>query len=146
MKRNSKAISLIECVAAISVMTPIMVGCCMAIQEVSQAYQIKQGLAQAARQAACDMSAVYLQSPLVDNNRAIQNSFVYGKITVPGVVTHQSQFDNAVFDVAANPRLVSVTVHYRSDGNTNLAVFPSVDPLKLGSNIDLNATATYSLD
>jgi Flp pilus assembly protein TadG len=146
MRSNNKALSLIECVAAIAVMVPIMIGCCMAIQEVSQAYQIKQGLAQAARQAARDMAAAYAQSKQIDGSREVQNSFVYNKVKVPGAVTHPTQFDTAVFETSVDPKVVSVTVHYKSNGSTELPAFPTFDPINLGSNFDLNATATYALD
>lgn len=137
---------MIETVATIAVMVPVMIACVMAVQEVSQAYQIKQGLSQGARQAARDLAVAYSQSKMVENDRSVQNSMVYSKIKIPGVITHESQFDNGSFDTSSTPPTVTVNVHYKSDGATQLPQFPSFDPLGLGANFDLNATATYSLE
>ena len=145
MVRRSNGLSLIEAVAAVAVMVPILFACLMAVQEVSQGYQIKQGLSQAARQAAQDMASAYQQSSAVASDRSSQDSIVYSKITVPGAVAHQSQFDDASFDTASTPQTVTITVHYKSDGNTNLPQFPSFDPINLGANFDMNASSTYSL-
>jgi Flp pilus assembly protein TadG len=137
--------TLIEATATICVMLPIMITVVMAIQEVSQAYQLKQGLAQAARQAVRDLAAQYGVSEMIATDRASQDATVYSKVTVPGVVSHQSQFDDGVFDTVSDPPKVTVTVHYKCNATTGLPLFPAFDPLNWGSNVDLNASATYSL-
>lgn len=146
MSRKSSGLSLIETAAAAVVMIPVMIACVMAVQEVSEAYQIKQGLSQGARQAARDLAVAYSQSNLVENDRSLQDSMVYTKIKIPRIVSDKSQFDNATFDTSATPPTVTVNVHYRSDGTTGLPPFPSFDPLNIGANFDLNASATYSLE
>jgi hypothetical protein len=145
LRKSAKGITLIEAVGTIVLMIPIMMACIMAVQEVSQAYAIKQGLAQAARQAAADLAVAYEQSHLVAQSRALQDSLVFSKIAVRNAVTSATQFDDGQFDTAADPPSVTVTVHYRANAITNLPAFPAIDPINLGSSLDLNASATYSL-
>lgn len=146
MSRRTSGLSLIEAAAAAVVMIPVMITCVMAVQEVSEAYQIKQGLSQGARQAARDLAVAYSQSELIENDRSLQDSMVYSKIKIARAVNDKSQFDNATFDTSASPPTVTVNVHYKSGADTGLPPFPSFDPLNLGASFDLNAAATYSLE
>ena len=145
MVSNKRGISLLECISCAGLLIPLFMSCCLAMQEFSQAYKIKQGLLKAARQASSDLSLAFERSPKIAMNRAAQDANVYGAIAVAGIVVHKSQFDNAVFNLAKEPHTVTVTVHYRSDAATGLPGFPSLDPLKLGAIVDLKSTVTCPL-
>lgn len=127
-----------------TVMIPILASCAMVISEVTHAYLIKQGLQQCAREAARSMGAMYNETPMVVSSRSAQDSLVYNNVRLSNVVNSSVQFDNATFDTAANPATVTVNVRYTS-GQNGLAAFPLFDPLNLGSNFKISASATYPL-
>lgn len=143
--RRSGAFTLAETVGSMSLMIPIIIGCFMAFVEVSQAFSLRQDLSQAARQAAYDMAVAYEKTPFVANSRSSQDSLVYNGIRKSNVINNSQQFDNAEFDLSTTPGNVTVTVHYQS-GQHGLPAFPTFDPLNIGANFPLQASATYSLN
>lgn len=142
---RSNGFTLAETVGTMSLMIPLIVGCFMAFVEVSQAFSLRQDLSQAARQAAYDMAVAYEKTPFVATSRSSQNTLVYNGIRKNNVINSSQQFDDAVFDLSDTPGSVTVTVHYQS-GQHNLPIFPTFDPLNLGANFPLQASATYSLN
>ena len=143
--RNRTGMSLAETAASMSFMLPVIMVVAFAVMEVSQAYMIKEGLSQAARQAARDLSFAYAQTKMVATDRNMQNNMVFNNIRVRNVVNASAQFDNAVFNEAVEPPIVTVTVHYTSNEN-GLPKFPNPDPLNIGDSLELNATSTYSVE
>lgn len=144
MRKRNKGLTLVEAVAAMTVMVPILASSAMVISEVTHAYLIKQGLQQCAREAARSMGAMYNETGLIVYSRTLQNSLVYNNVRLSNIVNASSQFDDAVFDTTAQPPTVTVNVRYTSAQN-GLPAFPMVDPLNLGSNYKINAVATYPL-
>lgn len=140
---RSKGFTLAETAGAMTVMIPVIVAIFMAFTEVAQAFAIRQDLSQAAREAAYDMAVAYEKSSFVAANRSAQDA-VYSGIRKANVINANQQFDDAVFDFGSTPGSVSVTVHYTSNQN-GLPAFPTFDPLNLGANFPLQATATYAL-
>lgn len=142
---RSGGFTLAETVGTMSLMIPLIIGCFMAFVEVSQAFSLRQDLSQAARQAAYDMAVAYEKTPFVLTSRGSQNTLVYNGIRKSNVINSSQQFDDAVFDLSDTPGSVTVTVHYQS-GQHNLPTFPTFDPLNIGANFPLQASATYSLN
>lgn len=142
-KNSEKAITLVETVAVMSVMVPILMSAVFVIAEVSHFYVIKQGLVHASRQAARSMVAMYDESPMISSSRSLQNAMVYDKIRVDSIVNASSQFDSAVFNSKSLPPVVTVTVHYKG-GQHGLMQFPLFDPLNIGAS-SIGASATYTL-
>jgi hypothetical protein len=142
--RNTRGLSLAETAASFVVLLPVLVLIVYTISEVAHVYMIKEGLSEAARRAARDVSAAYHGSKLVATNRSLQDR-VYKNIRVPNVVHDPSQFNDAVFDLNSTPQTVTVRVHFRS-AQFGLPRFPNVDPLNLQNVLKLNASATYYVE
>ena len=144
MRARKRGITLVESVASMTVMIPILTSCAMVISEVTHAYVIKQGLQQSAREAARGLAAVYAESKMVDGSRSLQDQLVYDNVRSSNVVNASAQFDTAVFNTASSPPTVTVNVRYTSAQN-GLSAFPLFDPLNLGSSFKINAEATYPI-
>ena len=144
MRRSTRGITLTEAVAAMAVMIPILTSSALVVSEVTHAYVIKQGLQQCAREAARSMAAMAEETSMIQNSRSLQNSLVFDAVRQMNIVNASAQFDNASFDMAASPPTVTVNVHYTSNQN-GLPQFPLFDPLNLGPNFKIDASATYPI-
>ena len=144
-QRRSKGAVLAEFAAVMALMFPVLMLILFVVLEMAQAYLIKDALSQAARQAARDLAIVYGQDPTIQFSRANQDSTVFSKIQIPNVVNSAVQFSNPVWNSAASPPTVSVSVSYTS-GKNGLPVFPNPDPLSLGSSFSLSGSSTYRLE
>lgn len=136
--------AIVEGAAALTVLLPVVILLVLAAMEISYAYVLKGSLTEAAREAARSLSIAYGQDPTIATNRSLQDSKVLTKIRIANVVNNEGQFDNPVFDTAADPPTVTVTVRYLSQ-QFGLPPFPNPDPLNLGSNFQLTGVSTYRL-
>ncbi|MBI4533789.1 MAG: pilus assembly protein [Candidatus Melainabacteria bacterium] len=143
--RTPQGVSIAEAAASLGLLLPLVILVVFVILEASYAYLIKTSLSQAARQAARDLAIAYGQNSQVATSRALQDSMVFSNIQISKMVTSTQQFDNPVFNAAADPPTVSVTVRYLS-GQYGLPVFPNPDPLNLGSSFIITASSTYRLE
>jgi Flp pilus assembly protein TadG len=138
---------LVETAATIALVVPLcFYAICVGI-EACQVYGISQGLQQAARESARLLASTYAVDPGIVGNTGDQTTYgflpVINSNTLTGVVADTSQF-TADFNTTT-PASVTVTVTYAS-GKYGLATFPSIDPLFLGQNYQLKASATYTLE
>ena len=143
--RKARAVSIAEAAAVTSLLLPLLILVLFVVVEATQAYLIKNSLAEAARQAARDLSVEYGQDPAVAGSRSLQDTLVFDKIRIKNVVNDSQQFNNPVFDTSADPPTVKVTVEYKG-GQYGLPSFPNPDPLQLGKNFKIDATSTYRLE
>jgi Flp pilus assembly protein TadG len=127
------------------ILLPVLITILFVVVEASQAYMIKESLANGARQAARDLAVAYGQNSTIANNRSMEDSWVFDNIRIKNIINSDTQFDDPVWDTSGQPPTVTVTVNYTS-GQNGLPPFPNPDPLKLGNNFKLNATATYRLE
>lgn len=127
------------------ILIPVMMVVILVVWEVSQAYFLKSSLAQAARQAARQLSISYGSNPDIATNRSLQESLVLDHIRLGGVIADTSQFSPIVFQTDTVPHTVTVHVRY-SSGLYGLPLFPGPDPLHLGSAFSLSADSTYRLE
>ena len=145
IRRDSRGAGIAETAAAMSLMIPIIFAVLFVVVEASQAYMIKETLAQSARQAARDLSVQYGKSSAIQYDRSMQDVMVFDNIRVQNVINASEQFDDPVWNTTANPPTVSVHLTYTSN-QYGLPPFPNPDPLHLGSNFILDATSTYRLE
>jgi Flp pilus assembly protein TadG len=146
IRRQATGATIAEAGAALGLLLPLAFTLIFVVMEGSYYYLIKDSLSQASRQAARDLSIAYGQNGgTIANSRALQNSMVFDRIRIRNMVNASAQFDNPVFQTAAEPFTVSVTVRY-TGGTNGLPTFPNPDPLRLGRNITLTASSTYRLE
>ncbi len=143
--RGASGAVLAEFAAVMALMFPVLIVILFVVLEMAHAYLIKDALSQAARQAARDLSIVYGQDPSIQFSRANQDAIVFNKIQIPNIVNSALQFSNPVWNTAASPPTVSVSVSYTS-GKNGLPVFPNPDPLNLGNSFTLSGSSTYRLE
>jgi hypothetical protein len=127
------------------ILVPVLFMVLYVVIEASKAYYLKEALSQGARQAARDMAIAYASNHNLENNKGMQDEFVFSKIRIPNVINHPDQFEEAQINSTAIPPTVSVTVHYLG-GQYGLPPFPDPDPLRLGSNFHITGTSTYRLE
>jgi hypothetical protein len=143
--RRQTGVTIAECAASLSLMLPIVITLLFVVLEASYAYLIKNSMAEAARQAARDLSIAYAKNPQVASDRSAQNASVYNKIRIRNMINNSQQFDDAQFDTGSDPPTVSVKVRYLS-GQFGLPTFPNPDFLNLGSRFRIDGDATYRLE
>lgn len=144
-------VTLVETAATIVIVIPLTIAAIFVAIEASQVYGINQGLQQAARDAARGLATAYASDFGIVNNASDQAKYGFSPVisskTLSNYVADESQFQ-ASFNPANPPNTpasVTVTVTYAS-GKFGLAPFPQVDPLFLGQNYQIKASATYSLE
>ncbi len=106
---------------------------------------LKSSLNDAARNAARNLSIDYGQNPSIAGNRSMEDTLVFDSIRINNIINSSSQFSDPTFDTASSPPVVTVTVKYKG-GTYGLPPFPNPDPLGLGKNFQVSATASYSLE
>lgn len=143
--RRKRGVSIAEAAASLVVLLPLMVAVLYVVLESSYAYLIKYCMSEAARQAARDLAIEYGQDNSIAGDRSKENTEVFDKIRIMNMVNDSGQFDDPVFDTAADPPTVVVTCRYVSN-TYGLPRFPNPDPLHLGGSFSINATATYRLE
>jgi Flp pilus assembly protein TadG len=144
-RRNQKGTSIAETAASMVILLPILIMVLFVVMEASQAYLIKEGLSQAAREAARNLAVAYGQSTSIVDSRTTQDDKVFDNIRIKNIVNASEQFDNPTWDTTGSPPIVTVRVEYKG-GQYGLSTFPNPDPLKLGQNFKLDATSTYRLE
>lgn len=145
--RAKRGAILVEAVSALGLMTPLFVLVIFVVMQASQAYVINASMAEAAAVAARALADYYQTNPEVVTNVAEQQA-IFSTITIPGMVTGNSQFSIASggWNLTSTPPKVTVTVSYLpGQGSPALAPYPVFDPLKLGSKFVISASSTYSL-
>jgi len=145
--RRGKGAYLVETAAAVAFAVPLTVYALCVGVEASQVWGISAGLQQAAREAARSLATTFAVDPGIVSNASDQATYGFQPVissgTLTNVVGDPSQF-SAVFNTTT-PASVTVTVTYAS-GKFGLLPFPQFDPLFLGSNYPMQATATYTLE
>lgn len=144
-KRETRGVAITEAAAALTLILPLIFLVIFVVLEASYAYTLKNALAEGAREAARNLAINYGQNQAIATDRTLQNAEVFDNIRITNVINNSSQFDDPVFNTAADPPTVEVTVHYRG-GQFGLPPFPNPDPLNLGSNFKIDATSTYRLE
>jgi hypothetical protein len=144
VRRRSKGVGIAETAAALVILLPTIIFIVFMALEVSYAYLLKSTLSEGAREAARNLSIAYGYDPTIVGDRAKSEAKSFDKIRIHNVINSSAQFSDPVWNTAADPPTVSVTVTYFSE-QYNLPKFPNPDPLKLGSNFILNGTSTYRL-
>ncbi len=143
--RTSRGSSIAEAAAAMGLMLPLIFIILYVIIEISQAYLIRQGLAESARSAARQLAVAYSQDNDIKVNRRLQNKLVFDSIRIPNVINSSAQFQNPVWDQSGNPPTVAVTVSY-TGGSNGLPAFPSPDPFNLQDMFHLAASSVYRVE
>ena len=145
LTRNQKGASIAETAASLVIFLPILIAVLFVVLEASQAYLIKEGLSQGAREAARNLAVQYGQNSQIQFNRSMQDTMVFDNIQIHDIINSSTQFDDPVWNTNAIPPTVQVTVHYTS-GQNGLPTFPNPDPLNLGNHFALDAVSTYRLE
>lgn len=141
---RKKGAVIAETGAAMAVLLPVVVTITFVILEVSYAYTIKNCLSEGARQAARTLSIAYGKDKSIADDRSKQDSLAFDKVRLNNMISDSRQFDDATFDTAADPPVVTVRVRYAS-GSYGLPTFPNPDPLNLGPSFVIASTSTYRL-
>lgn len=147
-KRFAGGGTLVESVAAIALILPLVVLVIFVTIEASQAYVICRSLNQGAYLAARELANCYKSDPSIQWDRAKQESMVYSNIRIPNMISSNSQFTCTSSDwkLTSSPPTVRVVVRYLGgQGSPALPSFPNPDPLKLGSSFVISSSATYGL-
>ena len=144
-RRRERGTTLSETAASMTIVVPLLLTILFAAVEVCQALTIKESLAQAAREAARNLSIAYAEDPTVATNRSLQNALVFDNVRINSIVNDSRQFGDPVFDDKSDPPVVRVQVSYQS-GQYGLPVFPAVDPLKLAGKVNLESTSVYRVE
>lgn len=129
--------------ASLLVVIPLILTVLFIAVEMVHAHMIQTVLSQAAEKAAHDFAYIYGSNPDIADNASAQED-VYQNIRSTNIINANEQFQS-VFATTSDPRTVTVTVSYLG-GQYGLTPFPQFDPLNLGSNFNLQATATYRLE
>lgn len=143
--RTHKGSSLVECAASMAVMLPLLMTILFVMMEMAQAYLIKEGLVQGAREAARGLAIAYNRNPSIAGNRTLADSSVLNNIRIQNIINASTQFNDPVWNTNQSPATVTVTVNYTSNKN-GLPQFPAVDPLNLAANFALSAASTYRIE
>ncbi|HEY9789546.1 MAG TPA: TadE/TadG family type IV pilus assembly protein [Candidatus Obscuribacterales bacterium] len=148
MKKRSvhsqRGSSLAELCAALVVVFPLFVLVLYVTLEACHAYLIKNGLNEATRQAARDLAKAYDQNVLITDSRALQDSEVLSKISIPGILNSTAQF-TVQFNETATPPNVAVSAVYEG-GKYGLSAFPTVNPLHLSNPFKIACQSVYRLE
>ena len=137
--------SLVETAVTIVFVVPLTFWVLFIAVEASQVYGISQALQQGAREAARRIATTYAVDPGIVGNSADQNKYGFDPVRINGVINDSSQFTATFTPDVSNPTSVTVTTVYAS-GKFGLSKFPDTDPLFLGPNYQIKATATYTLE
>jgi hypothetical protein len=143
--RHRNGQGLVEVSVTLSLLLPLFLIILHVTCEVAHAYMIKSALTQAASRATRNMTIAYWQDESIATNRGAQDSVVYDKLRVQGMIVDSRQFSDASFDLASSPPTVTVTVTY-TGGSFGLPKFPDPDPLGLGSRFIIKAAETQALE
>lgn len=143
--RLSKGATIAETGAAMALMIPLLFAVLFVVLEASQAYMIKESLAQGARQAARNLAVEYGKDSAIQYRRDLQDAQVFDQIRIVNIINASEQFSDPEWNTAATPPTVTVTCTYTANQH-GLAPFPNPDPLNLGPNFVLNATSTYRVE
>ncbi|MBX9688088.1 MAG: pilus assembly protein [Candidatus Obscuribacterales bacterium] len=133
-----------ELAASLLFIVPLVMVLLFAVLELVKAYAINSVLSEAARISSRQLAVLYPDNPTI-KQRSSQNALVFNQLCYGGVIANSAQFDDAVFNTAADPPTVTVTVRYLG-GQYGLDPFPSYDPLGIGRNFKLSSTSIYRLE
>lgn len=143
--RSQKGTQSAELAAVLAIFFPIVVLCAVAASEASQVYEIINVLNQTASSAARRLAIAYMANPA--STMANPNS-ILSQITCLNIVQSPQQFSsptsNTGWNMSSYPPTVTVVVSFKS-GQYGCPVFPNPDPLQIGNNLTLTATASAPL-
>lgn len=140
-RRPKHGAAIVEMVAALILLFPILVAILLVTIEASTAYSLYGGVDLAARNAAHALGKEFGKNPQIAFDTSAQQAILSG-IRVNNVVNDNAQFTGLVFDFN-NPPTVTLTCDFLS-GQYGLPVFPNPDPLGMKGN-RISSTATFRL-
>ncbi len=139
--------TLVETAATMTLVIPLLFLVLFTAIEASQGYGIWQALQQGARESARRLATTYAVDPGIVSNTVDQAKYGFDPVRINQIINDSSQFSATFNSGSANttPASVTVTATY-SAGQFGLPQFPQIDPLHLGRNHQLAASATYRLE
>lgn len=143
--RRKKGSVLVESVIAISIILPLTVSIILVALEVTHAFFIAGGMTQAAVLACRALASEYRINRAIVTDTAAQQS-VFNNVRIPNLVHSNSQFEILGWNLAQDPKTVTVKITYISGAGTPpLAPFPSTGTLNLDSLFRISQAITYRL-
>lgn len=146
-RRSPGGMTLSEAACALGLLTPVLLFVSLVVIEASRAYVIGTAMVNGAALAARSMAEYYRTNPEVAVTTSKQQA-IFTNIRIPNMISSNSQFSIPAggWNLTATPPRVTVVVTYLpGQGSPALPSFPSIDPLKLGSNFVISESATYAL-
>lgn len=145
MARRRHGSVLIESVIAISIILPLTVVIILVALEATHAYFIAGGMTQAAVLTCRALASEYRINRLIVSDTAAQQS-IFSNIRIANLVHSNTQFQITQWNVAQDPKTVTVKITYISGAGTPpLPSFPSTGTLNLGSAFQISQAITYRL-
>jgi len=144
--RSNKGSQCAELGAALTCFLPLLITCFCVAAETIQFFMINSGLQQVANTAARQLAIAYMTNPTT----AMANpSSSFTGLTFLNIVTSTNQFSvpsgSSGWNTSNTPPTVTVVVTFKS-GQNGCANFPNPDPLGIGTNFSLSASATALLE
>lgn len=151
-KRSTKGVVTAEFVGALAILLPIVLLVVFSCGEVAAAFMIYNALNFSAQSAAMALAKAYGQDPRYATDSSMQQALL-SQITYANMVVSPQQFtvqfpgspSTASWLTTSNIPEVVVTCTFKS-GQYGLPPFPNPDPLRLGKNFSLKATAVAYLE
>ncbi len=144
-KRSDKGSQIAELAAVLVAFFPLALITIVAANEAIQVYEIYSSLNQVAIVTARKLAIAYQQNP---TNTVANPGTVLSNITFCNIVKSSSQFTSPTstsgWNTSVTPATVTVVVSFKS-GQYGCPNFPDPDPLQIGSNLTLTATASAPL-
>src|SRR5438105_11342904 len=105
--RKQRGASLVETAASMVILLPLIVMVLFVVLEASQAYLIKEGLSNGARQAARDLSVIYGQDAQIQFSRSQQDNLVFSQVHLNNIINNAAQFDDPTWNTGGIPPTVT---------------------------------------
>lgn len=143
--RNNRGSVLIDAVVSIALMVPLTVIAILVALEASRAFVLSGGMTQAGVLACRALSYEYKTNRAIVTDTAAQQ-VIFTNIRILNMVHSNSQFEILGWNLAQNPKTVTVKVTYiPGAGTPPLSNFPSTGMLNLGSAFQVSQAVTYRL-
>ncbi|MBK7840930.1 MAG: pilus assembly protein [Candidatus Obscuribacter sp.] len=138
---------LVEAVLSSCFFVPLIVFLIWGVLEVSFAYVIGVNMTEASQLAARALADEFTKNPRVAQSEQLQQQ-VFERIRIPNMVSCNEQFEIPAggWVTKTLPRSITVNCTYLPGaGNPALPLFPSPDPLKIGSKVSIRSSSTTPL-
>ncbi len=144
-RRKTQGSVLVESVIAISIILPLTVAIILVALEATHAFFIAGGMTQAAVLTCRALASEYRINRAIVTDAAAQQS-VFNNVRIPNLVHSNSQFQILGWNLAQDPKTVTVKVTYISGAGTPpLPAFPSTGTLNLDGLFQVSQAITYRL-